>query len=318
MKQEIESPEWPQFLAAFMQPDGRVIDSGQDNMTHSEGQGITMLLAVIYNDPETFSRVWNWTQEHLQVRSDKLLAWSWLPDGGVSDQNNATDGDLLVTWALALAAKQWNKKEYLEEAISISKDIRTKLVREDKRGLVLIPGNEGFERPDHLIVNLSYWVFPALLELEKIDPSDQWQTLRNTGIKLLKESRFGRWGLPPDWLETGETLTPAKEFPVRFGYDAVRIPLYLIWAKLDTPSLLEPYKKFWGYFSGARFIPAWTNLADDSIDSHDMSQGMRAIVHLSMAAPGRPKNPLPALAEDETYYSAAMLLLSKAVIADRF
>ena len=287
-------------------------------MTHSEGQGIALLLAEHYDDPATFASLWRWTQTHLQTRSDRLLAWSWSPDVGVGDHNNATDGDLLVAWALARAGNRWSKKAYLKEAQAIARDIRLKLLRNDRRGLVLLPGMVGFEKPGYLVLNLSYWVFPAFSALEHLDPAPEWQELRKTGIELLTESRFGRWGLPSDWIALGDTPVLAPGLSSRFGYDAVRIPLYLKWAGLDTPPMLESYRSFWSYFAGARFIPAWTSLTDDSIDSYDAPPGLRAIALLTIAAPGRPRVQLPPLETNNSYYSAAMLLLCKVMLADRY
>ena len=308
--------DWVQFRAQFIRPEGRLVDPAQNELTHSEGQGIALLLAVHYDDPATFAAVWSWTQTHLQTRSDRLLSWSWSPDSGLKDHNNATDGDLLVAWALARAGKRWGNPAYLEAAQAIARDIRLKLVRTDRRGLVLLPGMEGFEKPGHLVLNLSYWVFPAFAELEVMDPAPEWQALRTTGITLLKESRFGRWGLPPDWIDLGETLVLAADFPSRFGYDAVRIPLYLMWAGLDEPPMLESYRSFWGYFTGSGFLPAWTNLTDDSIDSYDAPPGMRAIARLTMVAPNRPETALPALEANSPYYSAALLMLCKLMLAE--
>jgi endoglucanase len=303
--------DWARFRPAFIHADGRVIDTGRDGISHSEGQGIAMLLAVAHDDPETFASVWNWTRTHLQIRSDRLLAWSWSPDNGVADNNNATDGDLLVAWALARAARQWNTPAYREAAGEIARDVRTLLAREDARGLVLLPGMEGFDKPGARVVNLSYWIFPALRELAELDPAPEWQALEESGIALLRQGHFGRWGLPADWTLLGETLVPAPDFPARFGYDAVRIPLYLVWAGMDNTEMLKPYREYWGYFTGARFLPSWTDLTNDSVDSHDTSPGIRAIARLALAT-GNPRHvPMPPLDISAGYYSSALLLLCK-------
>ena len=38
--------DWERFRQSFVQPDGRVVDTGQARISHSEGQGFTMLFAV--------------------------------------------------------------------------------------------------------------------------------------------------------------------------------------------------------------------------------------------------------------------------------
>jgi len=310
-------PDWTRFRSHFILPDGRLVDRGKEGISHSEGQGFALLLAVHYDDPATFASVWKWTRSHLQTRPDKLLSWSWAPATGVHDPNNATDGDLLVAWALGRAGKRWKDPRYLKEAQLIARDIREKLVRRNSHGLLLLPGMEGFEGPGRQVINLSYWVFPALQELATLDPAPEWQALRTTGIALLQRSRFGRWGLPADWVDLADAPVPAADFPVRFGYDAVRIPLYLIWAGLDTPRLLGPYRDYWNYFQGAGFLPAWTDLGDDSIDSYDASPGIHAIAMLTLATPNLSRAGLPALNPDSGYYSSALLLLCKTVLAER-
>ena len=304
--------DWPRFRTAFIQADGHVIDTGHGGISHSEGQGIAMLLAVHYDDPKTFASVWNWTRTRLQIRTDRLLAWSWSPDVAVKDTNNATDGDLLVAWALSRAGRRWNDTAYLDDARQLARDIRAKLVRVDARGLVLLPGMEGFDQPGARVVNLSYWIFPALMELADLDPAPEWPALTASGVALLQEGHFGRWGLPADWTFVGDSLAPAPEFPARFSYDAVRIPLYLIWAQADTPALLKPYREYWRYFSGARFLPAWADLKDDSVDSYDAEPGIRAIARLTLATGDRRHVPMPPLDVTSGYYSSALLLLCKA------
>lgn len=308
--------EWARFREAFIQPDGRLADPGRHDLSHSEGQGFAMLLAVHHDDAATFDRAWNWTRTHLQVRADKLLAWSWSPHEGVTDHNNASDGDLLVAWSLARAGRRWQNPAYTAAARDMARAIRTLLLRRDQRGLVLLPGMDGFEKESGTTVNPSYWVYPAIPELARVDPSPDWEDLRATGLALLQEGRLGRWGLPADWILLGQKLAPAPDFPPRFGYDAIRIPLYLQWARLDTPQLLEPYRNFWGYFSGARFLPQWTDLTNDSVDSWDASPGLRAIATLTMARSRRVRVSLPALDTKAGYYSSALLLLCKAMQAE--
>jgi endoglucanase len=306
------SNDWARFRAAFIQSDGRVVDAGRGGISHSEGQGIAMLLAVQHDDRKTFATVWNWTRTHLQVRGDRLSAWSWSSASGVTDTNNATDGDLLIAWALARAGRTWNEPAFLEESRQIAREIRITLVREDFRGPVLLPGRDGFDGPEARVLNLSYWIFPAFRDLAELDPAPEWPALMTSGMNLLNEARFGRWGLPSDWVVNGESLAPAPDFPPRFSYDAVRIPLYLIWSRMDTPALLKPYRDYWGHFSGARFLPSWTDLTDDSVDSYDASPGIRAIARFTQATGNRRHVPLPPLDAAAGYYSSALLLMCKA------
>jgi endo-1,4-beta-D-glucanase Y len=305
--------DWERFVERHVRPDGRVVD---DTASHSEGQGIGMLLAAHYRDRQRFERMWRWTRDNLAVREDGLLAWRWEPQRGVTDRNNASDGDLLVAWALVRASAQWESREYLAAGTALARAVREKLTRPSGRGPVLLPGAVGFEQEGKRVLNLSYWAFPALLELAKADPSPAWAELLQSGRRLLGEAKFGRWGLPPDWLQDGEKLGLPEERDARFGYDAMRIPLYLMWSGAP-PEALAPFRSFWSYFRGAPFLPAWTRLRDDSVDSHDALKGVHAIAAAVEAYPNLDQARLPGLDDAQPYYSDALLMLTKLMLWER-
>ena len=141
--------EWAAFEARFVMPDGRVVDRENDHQSHSEGQGYGMLLAVEADRPRDFARIWTFARRNLQIRrSDTLLSWRWQPRAypRVSDKNNATDGDILVAYALLRAAAAWDRRDYVRAADAIIDDIGRKLVRRVDGRPVLIPAAFGFER----------------------------------------------------------------------------------------------------------------------------------------------------------------------------
>lgn len=307
--------DWQVFKVMFVLADGRVVDSGNGGVSHTEGQGVTMLLAVQSNDRTTFDAVWKWTQTTLQIRSDKLLAWRWVPGSGVTDTNNATDGDLYIAWALVRASRQWGEPLYLAAAKEILTDVRSKLLRTTSRGVVLLPGMVGFDKTPGPVLNLSYWLFPAFDELASADPSPDWAALKASGVTLLQQARFGRWALPPDWIQAGTTLTAYET--TRFGYAAIRIPLYLLWAKLDTPALLLPFQSYWGQFQLGTFMPSWINVLNNTLDTTNGTVGMRSIAQFTVGVPGFTASQLPALDRTQGYYSASLLMLTKLAIAER-
>ena len=78
------------------------------------------------------------------------------------------------------------------------------------------------------MINLSYWIFPAFPALQELAPDVDWARLRRNGLALISASRFGTFSLPTDWESLGGSgLAPAAGFPSGFGYNAIRIPLYL-------------------------------------------------------------------------------------------
>jgi endo-1,4-beta-D-glucanase Y len=306
--------DWTQFKTGFIE-NGRVIDFGQNNISHTEGQGMALLLAVQNNDPKTFAQVWDWTQSHLQVRGDKLFAWSWSPQTGINDMNNASDGDLLIAWALSRAYTKWNKPSYLFAAVQLSQTIRAKLLRKTMKGTVLLPGEIGFENPEGMKLNLSYWVFPAITELSILDPAPEWEELRTTGLRLIEEARFGKWQLPPDWLNLqNDVITSADND--QFGYDAVRIPLYMIWGHQATTTSIKPFQNFWSSFSGNSPIPAWVNVNTGEVATYNASTGFESIAAMTIAYPDLDSTQLPKLNPSQDYYSLMLSLFTQTALED--
>lgn len=322
--------DWNRYKARFISAEGRLIDTGNQNISHSEGQGFGLRLALFFEDRETFAKIWGWTRDHLYVRNDRLAAWRWRPDQTepVEDRNNATDGDILIAWALGQAGRQWQEPAYLDEARAIAAEIRRKLLRETPYGLLLLPGADGFDREEGLILNPSYWVFPALDELAALNPpADAWLALRETGLKLLEEARFGRWNLTPDWVVWNAGFALPADFKPRFGYDAIRVPLYLVWGSgsLSDPQqlhrLLNRFLGFWENFVGAPFVPDWTDLSNDAVSSHDAPAGIKAVIALTRFVARSEREAaflsLPPLDDQADYYSASLSLLARAAAVDR-
>jgi endoglucanase len=247
----LDEPLWKNFRDRFVHPDGRVIDDANGSISHSEGQGYGMLLAAFAGDRETFDRIWVWTETELLIRDDGLAAWRWEPeaDPHVTDANNATDGDILIAWALVEGADHFGEDSFLEPAGKIADAIFETVVETGDYGPVLLPGAQGFraeEQPDGPVINLSYWVFPAFPKLAAAFPGHDWGALRQSGLALLRDARFEQ-DLPSDWIALGgEAPRPARGFDPTFAYNAIRIPLYLAHAKAGERGDLAPFVALWG------------------------------------------------------------------------
>ncbi len=239
---------WLAYRDRFVEDDGRVVDDANGGISHSEGQGYGLLLAFSAGDRATFERIWTFTRNELLIRSDGLAAWKWDPAAKphVVDVNDASDGDILIAYALGLAGKAWKEPRYTAAASDLATAIGTHLLTTVNGRIVLVPGVVGFapaDRPDGAqIVNPSYWIFEAFPTLKQLAPQFPWESLASSGAELIAGARFGTMHLPADWVAiTSKGLEPAPGFPPEFGYNAIRIPLYLLRAGAESGPLLEPF-----------------------------------------------------------------------------
>lgn len=306
--------EWVRFRDRFMSPEGRILDTGNGAVSHSEGQGWGMLLAAAHDDRAAFRLIHGWTRRTLARPGDRLFSWRYRPGAtpAVDDPNNATDGDLYIAWALAWAGERWHNPALSAAASAIAHDVLRLLTREFGGRLLLLPGAAGFEDPRRVVVNPSYYVFPAFAVLGRHVADRRWQRLVDDGLWLLRQARFGRWGLPPDWLEIrrGDTAcAPAGGWPPRFSFDAVRVPLLLAWAGHADAPAAQAALRFWTA-PDRPLPPAWVDLVTGATADFPASEGVRAIAALvgSAASPPRPMSP-PQLGPGDDYYSAALKML---------
>lgn len=315
--------DWRAFKQRFLAEDGRIVDDGNGGISHTEGQGYGMLLAVAYRDRAAFDRMWNWTKENLKRKDDALFSWKWTPeDGGkVADPNNATDGDLLLAWALQRAFREWSDYRYQSAAAQIVISIFDRTTVDTYLGLQLLPGVDGFRKPGGVVLNPSYYIFPALEELRSAFPSDKWAALTAGGDNLLATARFGKWGLTPDWALVASRwvdLGPGHE-PF-FGYNAIRVPLHLAWENPDAP-LLRPFAAFWEGLPAEGPVPDLVNLKTDAFGPYAALPGMMAVRQLVLACAKKTTitvTDVPRIEKDERYYSASLKLLVKLAIRERF
>lgn len=315
--------DWKTYKREFIHPSGRVIDTGNGDVSHSEGQGYGMLFAEAFGDRRTFEKIWAWTRANLQTRpDDKLLSWIWKPKSedtpeGVGDPNNASDGDLLVAWALLRAADRWNEYAFKQAAVQILVDLKRLDVMEANGLQVLLPGTDGFtEKEGGIVLNPSYYVFPALNAAARAMPQAGWEAIARDGLKIISASRFGIYHLCADWIQLGEEIRIAPDFPPDFGYNAVRVPLNIAWGNTH-PDLLEPFAAFWEALPIPR--PATVNLQTNAFGPHPALPGMEAIATLSIARFHRQPltvSGIPRIKADESYYSASLKLLTKIAIRD--
>ena len=317
------SGAWLFYRSRFLTDDGRIVDDANGNVSHSEGQGTGLILAAAADAQSDFDRIWAWTKDNLMVRPDGLASWKWDPeaDPHVADPNNATDGDLLIAWGLLRAYKQWGDTKYFEGARTIAEAIAKNAIEVKGADTLLLPGAEGFgseDREDGPIVNLSYWVFPAIDDLAVFAPNFPAKALIATGLSLLDRAQFGPAKLPADWMSlAGEEAVPAESFTPTFGYDAIRIPLYLAWYRAAGSRLLEPYATRWVRASGPTL--SVVDLESGKPIASLTDAGYLAIADLVLCSLDRHPSGNPTQNFDLTHYYPSMLdMLSLLAMVERY
>ncbi len=303
--------DWATFKRRFVQDPGRVVDTGNNGVSHSESQGWGMLFAEHHDDRQTFERLWTWTAATLR-RPDKLFSWRFVPGvrDPVADKNNASDGDILIAWALSRAAIRWNEPRYAAESRALQIVILNRMIVDDAGSKILLPGVSGFQRGERWVVNLSYYVWPAFQHFAATGvESRRWLQLEADGLKLLDRASFGAFGLPPDWALVGKgAALVADDWPPYFGFDAVRVPLYLAWG--NHKQRLGRYIAAWQAVKVGSRPPAWIDLRNGALSSFPGSEGVESIFTLISAAAGvRNLRSFAPLNDGDDYYSASLKML---------
>lgn len=295
---------WQDYRRRFMAQDGRILDTGNRGVSHSEGQGFALMLALGAGDREGFEALFNWTERTLKRDDSGLYAWRFDPaqTPQVADPNNATDGDILIAWALMQAAKRWNRPAYDARSLELREAILAEAVVEFGGHRLLLPGRIGFVQDEAVVINPSYYIWPALDAFAAQDA--RWAQVLRDGMNLIQASSFGPWRLPSDWVQVDAAglAAPAKDRPARFGFDAIRVPLYLAWAGRTAP--LAPFTRYFTETQKADGWPAWIDVVSGETAPYPLSPGGQAVAHLVLG------KALNTASSDQDYYSHSLSLLA--------
>ena len=254
---------WTAYRRRFIQDDGRVIDWEHGGRTVSEGQAYAMLRAVLADDPATFEQTLQWAENNLKRAAlssddngeDHLWAWKWgeRADGtwGIIDANFASDADIDAVTALILAARRWDRPDYLALARLKLTDLWAQstvlapgLEKEPPRYLLPGPQTVFQARPGAVYINLSYLAPYAFRLFAQVDPDRDWMALVDSSYDLLNQTaQLSPKGLPGDWtvldLATRALEASPEEatLPSIYGFDAYRVWWRVEWddAWFDDP-----------------------------------------------------------------------------------
>ncbi|MDQ0316924.1 glycosyl hydrolase family 8 [Amorphus orientalis] len=320
----ITSDEWARYARAYVQPSGRVVDFENGQISHSEGQGYGMLLAVEAGARPDFERIWSFARDEMRMGPGPLFYWKWNPFSvnPIEDPNDASDGDILIAYALLLAGLKWEEPAFVDEAAAIIGAVADQLVYRRREATLLSPGIRGFgeqDQPDGPIVNLSYWIYPAFPYFNLVLPDPRWRGLIETGLGLTAASGAGRSVLPPNWSSVANPFRPqpAGNFPPLSSYDAVRIPLYLLFSGVVPREQLVPFDRAWNGPGGQG--PAVINVRTGAVLSPMPDPGYKAVAALVACALRGTRVPDDLTRfRTTTYYASTLHLLTLSVLRRHF
>ena len=217
----------------MMSSDGRIIDGSSAQMiTTSEGQSYGLFFALLGNDKKSFARILEWTRNNLAGGSLEahLPAWQWgLAKNGkwqILDSNNASDADLWIAYSLLEAGRLWQWPEY----VALGQNMLWRSAAQSLRklpglGLMLLPGDVGFDNTKGWRLNPSYLPPQLLARFARISPI--WAELASNQQRMLIET--SPKGFAPDWLvwkAAGGWAADSKEGSLG-DYDAIRVYLWV-------------------------------------------------------------------------------------------
>ncbi|MCR5085234.1 MAG: hypothetical protein K6A65_07005 [Succinivibrionaceae bacterium] len=306
-----QASAWDAYKARFVTPQGAVIDTYNGGITHSESQGYGLMFALAYNDRATFDLIHRWTVQNLRNPKNGLFYWVYHHNDAnhLPDKNNASDGDLFIAWALLKAGKAWNIPEMVVEAEHIANNLVDTVVTKYAGLEVMLPGETGFYYNSSVILNPSYLIFPAFSALAKHTHARVWQQLLKDSGELMGriEKSQSKIKIAPDWLSLNAAgkVEPAREWPARSSFDAIRVPLYLFW---NNPA--DPHLNAWrSWFQGhaPALPPAWVNVTSGETAPYRMPAGMQAVRDLISSASHQVQE--PTIAGSDDYYMASLKML---------
>ena len=248
----VDWPDWERFVKRYMPDDAHVVDVSFDRKTVSEGQSYAMFFALVANQRSRFDALLNWTSQTLAQGhlGDKLPDWYWgpLPGGGwgIKDPTSATDADLLIVYDLLEAARLWNAPGYAITARRMMALIaRTDVVDSGIAGLVLLPGEAGFNDSDkRFFIDPSYLPGFVMARMADTDPAGPWQRIWDGLVLMLQ--RYCKMGVAPNLfvVDRQGDLSADTDRPAVGSYDAIRVYLWAGMSGRNSEDLVRQFAPF--------------------------------------------------------------------------
>lgn len=303
--------------------DGRVVRHDEGGDTVSEGQAYGLFAAIIADDETRFDEIWTWTQDEL-VRPDGLMAWRW-EDGTVVDDEPASDADLDAARALVLAGDRFGRDDLRQDGVDLATVIADRMTAVTEQGRILLPGLWAADREPYAY-NPSYASPVAYEVLGAATGDPRWAELQ-AGSASVTTDILGATDLPPDWaqIHADGLIEPmpgplGEGDPVQYGFDAPR--LMLRYAESCTPSDVALAALPLTTLDREDELPSRLDLGGGPLVSEQSAFGYTARAASALSAGDRVaatsdlERAASLSAEYPTYYGAAWLMISTAMLTD--
>lgn len=304
---------WESWKGAYMQTDGRVVDALQQGASHSEGQGYGALLATEFGDEMAFRQMVDWAEMNLSIRGDGLLAWRYLSNQPtpVPDLNNASDGDLFYAWALVRGSALFGDRRLLTRAITTAQALAEKCIvpsLANRDISVFIPGAQGFVSADRIVFNPSYIMPRAMREVASATGVVQLANAAQHAETML--AQLAERALVPDWVQiTSNGMAGAEGFSTVAGYEAMRVPLYLIWSGQPRhPAVTRITRVYANSLNTGAPVPTKIDTVSEEVLEASIDPGYRSLAALVSCAAmsGQAGSSMPSFDPSQPYYPATL------------
>lgn len=267
-----------QYVIEIRNSMSRVVNPQDNNVTVSEGMGYGMLFSATVGDHDTFNNLWKYAKQYLDKSG--LMDWKIDAGGEVIGNGSASDADQDMAYALLLASRKWNNKEYLNDSLNMMNSIIKHEVSSD--GL-LMPGDSW---GNNMPFNPSYVAPAYYTDFALASKNNHWSKILIVNLQLLSKTIDHNTGLSPDWINFDGTIIENKN---EYGYDAIRVPIRLIQYYKKTKDSVAGgiLKKEYSYFSkiGSNHLMAGYTVAGRPQVSYINSEYLSSFTAISTFRP---------------------------------
>jgi len=208
----------------------------------------------------------------------------------------------------------------IDRASRIARDLVTACVRPAPDGsgrLLFMPAAQGFDDDTGaLTINPSYYMPRAMRDLARVTGANDLAICAADGEALMAD--LARAGLIPDWVkvQAGGMVIPGDR-PDRSGYEAMRVPLFLLWSgNAAHPALIRAAQAYQranvaGRIASGEHVTVFDRVSGDVIET-SRHIGYGAVAALIACAAGRDRGaPIPFYRTvDQAYYPATLHLMA--------